>query len=310
MRPSGAPGRAELPLAARARRKGPWVAGWSPLLLALLAVWASAGRSLAVVAGPRAGTCRSSAAGDCDTLEEVRRKNKQLRVQLGKSPWPILRSFSAKGQNYRLPFRAESKDLRRLPPEPVLAYLAGFFDGDGCVSCCPDLSGCLLNVGQSFDQAEILMLFHETFGGSITLQFRGRGLQKPVLQWRAYGQSARNAAQLLAPPSFTKQRQLLLAAQWPEAKPDREESKAELRALKEYDSAVAGPCRWEYCAGFFDAEGYIKQPLGGVSLLLQIKQKHPRVLECLREFLAQSLGKDATVGKAGENLHMCCGFAV
>ena len=82
-----------------------------------------------MVAGPRAGTCFSFAAGDCDTLEEVRRKNKQLRLQLSKSPWPTLKCFSANGQTYSLPLRAGSRDLWRLPPEPMLAYLAGFFDG-------------------------------------------------------------------------------------------------------------------------------------------------------------------------------------
>ena len=126
------------------------------------------------------------------------------------------------------------------------------------------------------------------------------GLQQTVLfSGMACGQSARNAAQLLAPQSITKRKQLLLAAQWPEAKSEREECEAELRTLKEYDSAVTGLCSWEYCAGFFDAEGYIKQLNGGASLSLALKQKHPRVLECLREFLAQSLDKDATLAKAG-----------
>ena len=257
-----------------------------------------------MVAGPRAGMCRSSAAGVCETLEEVRRKNKQLRVQLDKSPWPILRCFSAKGQNYSLPLRAESRELRRLPPEPVLTYLAGFFDGDGCVACESSLSGCRLHVGQSFDQAEVLMLLYETFGGSITRKWSGMGLRKPLLQWIACGECARNAAQLLAPQSITKQKQLLLAVQWPEAKSDRKDCKAELSALKEYDSAVAGPCSWEYCTGFFDAEGCISQKRGGASLVLEIKQKHPRVLKCLREFLAQSLGKDARLAKAGLSAHV------
>ena len=36
---------------------------------------------------------------------------------------------------------------------------------------------------------------------------------------------------------------------------------------------------------------------------MEITQKHPRVLECLREFLARSLGKDATLAKSGESLH-------
>ena len=146
------------------------------------------------------------------------------------------------------------------------------------------------------------MLFHETFGGSITRAGSGMGLRKPLLRWVACGQSARNAAQLLAPQSITKQKQLLLAAQWPETK--SAETKAELRALKEYDSAVAGPCSWEYCAGFFDAEGHIKQQHGGASLVLQIDQKYPRVLKCIREFLAQRLDKDATLAKSRGSAHV------
>ena len=74
------------------------------------------------------------------------------------------------------------------------------------------------------------------------------------------GQSARNAAQLLAPHSITKQQQLLLAAEWPDARSRREECKTELRALKESRlGRLTGLCSWEYFAGFFDAEGYIHQ---------------------------------------------------
>ena len=260
-------------------------------------VWASACGSLAGEA------CGSLAAGHCDTLKEVRRKNKQLRVQLKNSPWPDLKCFSANRQTNSLPLQAKSRGLPRLPSKARMAYLAGFFDGDGCVTCEACLSGCYLQVVQSHDQAEVLMLFYETFGGSITLHGRGLGLRKPALLWRAYGQSARNAARLLAPQSITKRDELLLAAEWPEAKSEREECKAELRKLKECDSAVAGPCSWEYCSGFFDAEGCIAQTCAGASLVLRIAQKHPRVLMCLREFLAQSLGTDATLAKSRESLH-------
>ncbi|CAE7726572.1 petC, partial [Symbiodinium sp. CCMP2456] len=245
-----------------------------------------------------------------DTLKELQKKNEHLRVQLSKSPWPKLKCFSSDGQSYRLPLRAQSRDVPSLHSEDRQAYLSGFFDGDGCVSCQPNWSGCYLSIAQSFNQAEVLMLFYETFGGSITLLRDGMGLHRPSLRWMACGQSARNAAQLLVPHSITKRKQLLLAAQWPEAKSDRKDCKAELRALKEYDSAVAGPCSWEYCAGFFDAEGYIKQQHGGASLQLQIKQKHPRVLMCLREFLARSLGKDSTLAKSGGSAHvlLICGL--
>ena len=259
-----------------------------------------------MVAGPKVETCCSLAAGYGDTLKELRRKNKQLREQLNRTPWPILKCFSSNGQSYSLPLRAESRDLAHLPSESRLAYLSGFFDGDGCVSPTSRLSGCRLQVVQSFDQAEVLIRFYETFGGSIMRLNGGRGLQKPCLVWCAGGQSSRQAVQLLAAHSITKRKQLLLAAQWPDdpgAKSRRERSKAELRTLKEYDSAVAGPCSWEYFAGFFDAEGCISQQHGGAGVVLEIWQKHPRVLKCLRKFLARSLGNDATLTKKGGYAH-------
>ena len=275
-----------------------WAAG-----LRTQAFWVSRGQTLVGPESLNADARCSFCAEAFDTMKQVQMQNKQLRAQLSESRWPILSCFSSGGQSYSLPLRAESRDLSRLPSEPVLAYLAGFFDGDGSVVCNSKLSGCSLSIAQSFDQAEVLMLFYETFGGSITRQGSGMGLRKPLLQWVACGQSARNAAQLLAAQSITKRKQLLLAAQWPEAKPHREERKTELHALKQCDSAVAGRCSWEYFAGFFDAEGYIHQKSSGASLVLRIVQKYPRVLKCLRAFLARSLGKDATLAKSRDSLH-------
>ncbi|CAE7538346.1 Alkbh3 [Symbiodinium sp. CCMP2592] len=233
-----------------------------------------------------------------DEIAEVRQKNQLLRAIVRTLPWPKLRHFEAHGHNYDLPLRAS-----RVTPAPAidatmdsrLRFLAGFFDGDGTVGCQSSLSGCYLQVGQSFDRADILMLLRATFGGSIGLQRNGLGLCKPALQWTLCGQAARRAASLLLPHSITKQQQLLLAAQWPDTKCGREDSKAELRNLKEHDSAVAGPCSWEYCAGFFDAEGCIKQRNHGASLQLEIAQKHPQVLMCLRRFLASTSGISATL---------------
>ena len=154
-----------------------------------------------------------------------------------------------------------------------------------------------MTVSQSYDQAEILILFREALGGSIGRASIGRGLIKPMLQWRVFGRSAQKAACALAPHSITKRRQLLLAAEWPDETSCREDCKAELRALKEYDSAVAGRCSWEYCAGFFDAEGHIKQQHGGASIVLTFDQKHAMVLRCLSSFFAEAMGVTATVGK-------------
>ena len=291
-----------LPQAVRARRPAAY--------LLKPPVRAVAAKSLAGSASPIADVCCRLGAEPSDTLKEVQTKNEQLRVELRKSRWPELRHFSSNGRNYILPLRAESRDSSLLPSEAKLAYLAGFFDGDGCVACQADLSGCVVQVAQSFDQAEVLMLFFETFGGSIALQKGGLGLCKPTLRWLACGQSARRAAQLLAPQSITKREQLLLASQWPAANSDRLECRAELRALKEYDSAVTAPCSWEYLAGFFDAEGNVDQQHGAATLVVQIVQKHPRVLKYLRDFLARRLGKGGTISKSGESAHVLrvCGL--
>ncbi|CAE7861512.1 unnamed protein product, partial [Symbiodinium microadriaticum] len=284
------------PQAVLARRQAGWAAWWTGCSLSP-AICASGLKSLVGAARFNADLCCNFRVEASDTLKEAQRKNEQLRARLRKSPWPELRLFSSRERSYSLPLRAEGRELPHLLSESVLTYLAGFFDGDGCVSCAPDLSGCYLSITQSFNQAEVLMLFRETFAGSISLHRDGMGLQKPSLRWTVGGQSARNAAQLLVPHSITKCKQLVLAAGWPNAKSCREGCKTELRALKENDSAVAGPCSWEYFAGFFDAEGYIQQRNGRVSLDLQIGQKHPRVLKCLREFVARGLGIDATLRK-------------
>ena len=238
-----------------------------------------------------------------DTMQEIRRKNNDLRKLLKTLPWPELKCFSANGRTYNLPLRAESRELSQRPAKARLEYLAGFFDGDGCVSCETKLSGCRLEVGQSFDQAEVLMLFRETFGGSITRIGGGMGLRKPPLRWQLCGDSARQAARILAPHSITKQRQLLIAARWPKTNSRRKDRKAEVCAQKKYDSAVAGPCSWSYFAGFFDAEGYVKQPRRGASLQLIVSQKYPRVLQSLRDFLNTTSGIDATLRKFGEHQH-------
>ena len=245
-------------------------------------------------------------AGDADNVTEVRRKNQRLRAVLKSLPWPKLLRFQAHGREYDLPLRASngrSAASLEAATDSRLLFLAGFFDGDGSVSCVSGSSGCALQVAQSFDQAEILMLLRDTFGGSIVLHSHGVGLCKPALRWAVYGESARRAASLLAPHSITKQHQLLLAAQWPDTKSGRTGGRAVLRALKEYDSSVVGPCSWEYCAGFFDAEGYIRQQHAGESLALEISQKHPQVLKCLDKFFAKStLGGTLTATHSAHSL--------
>ena len=243
-----------------------------------------------------------------DALQDIEAKNEDLQKLLKKFPWPELKYFWASGRTYSLPLRAESSKLLHRPAKARLEYLAGFFDGDGCVGCQSNMSGCQLSVSQSFDQAEVLMLFREAFDGSISREKGGKGLRKPALRWQVYGDSARRAAQLLAPHSITKPKQLLIAARWPKRNSRREDCKAELRELKEDDSSVPGSRSWEYWAGFFDAEGCIALSPEGASLQLRVAQKHPRVLQHLRGFLSTTSGTHATlVNYTGHGYALCIG---
>ena len=227
-----------------------------------------------------------------DRLAAVRETNRQLRLFLQSLSWPRLMGFQANRLIHGLPVTGKAQPFVELlePTTTRLSYLAGFFDGDGCVSCNSSFSGCVLSVAQSFDHAEVLMLFRDTFGGSIVRGSRGVGLQKPVISWCVSGQKARRAAGLLAPHSITKRKQLLLASViWPREELCRHNWAAELRHLKQFDSASSGICTWEYFGGFFDAEGCLTQT-GRASLRLEVNQKHVTVLRSLQRFLARATG--------------------
>ncbi|CAE7538390.1 unnamed protein product [Symbiodinium sp. CCMP2592] len=229
-----------------------------------------------------------------DTLTEVQEKNKQLRSFLQTLSWPRLTGFKAHGKLFQLPVSLKESSPSELLDPKRLSYLAGFFDGDGCVSFQRNLSGCTLKVDQSFVQPEILLLFRDMFGGSISRGGDGKGLRRPLLSWQVYGSLARHAAHLLSTHSILKKRQLLLAAAWPDEQADRQVANVELRSLKQYDSAVVGTCSLEYITGFFDAEGYVGQR-GHTSLFLQLGQKHSTVLHCLQGFLQSEFRVNAPV---------------
>ena len=232
-----------------------------------------------------------------DELKLLQEKNRQLRSYLATMQWPRLTSFEVDGRHYHLPWKPESQtDVQRLATHN-LDHLAGFFDGDGCVRCLSDLSGCELTVGQVVEGAPVLLLFQDAFGGSICRHSDGLGLCQPVLVWRACGPNARWAASALACHSIVKRRQLKIAAEWPTSPLRREDCKEQLAGLKQWDSAIAGGCCWQYFAGFFDAEGYIQQLMQGCNLQLSMCQKFVTVLECLQGFLSQEVGVDVPVHK-------------
>ncbi|CAE7322987.1 unnamed protein product [Symbiodinium natans] len=219
-----------------------------------------------------------------DTLQVLQQKNRQLRSKLATLRWPPLTSVRFNGQSFPLPLQSEQPDLSRLAAHE-LEYLAGFFDGDGCVYA--TAGRCCLSVGQSIDGAEVLKYFQGALGGSICRHRDGVGLRKPTLQWTVRGSAARLAASLLAPYSIVKRKQLEICAEWPAGHANRAGCSAKLVLLKRKDSGIIGKCSWAYLAGFFDAEGHIRHSRAFITLELQ--QKFITVLECVQTFLASEM---------------------
>ena len=232
-----------------------------------------------------------------DELKLLQKKNRQLRSYLSAMQWPKLTSFEVDGQQYPLPWKPGSQtDVGRLATHN-LEYLAGFFDGDGYVGCTSDLSGCELTIGQVVEGAPVLQLFQDAFGGSIGRHADGLGLRQPVLLWRVCGSNAQKAASALAAHSISKKRQLEIAAAWPTSQFCRKDCRQELVGLRQYDSAVAVSCSWQYFAGLFDADGYIQQQRRSCNLQVCIRQKFATVLGCLTSFLSKEVGVDVPVRK-------------
>ena len=232
-----------------------------------------------------------------DSLQVLQKKNRQLRNRLQSLRWPRSTSADICARTCTLKWSTEDRCTAEVPlPRPGhLRYLAGFFDGDGCVSLnSPGRSACNLEVGQSCDGAEVLMAFQAVFGGCVRRHRHGRGLVKPSLHWGLYGQDARHAAESLEPHSIVKKRQLQMAIDWPQQRTEREAWATELATLKRHDSALAGTLTWEYFAGFFDAEGCISAAAKS-AVHLRISQKYATVLKCLQGFLADEMGIDATL---------------
>ena len=238
-----------------------------------------------------------------DLLHVVKKKNQDLRVLLRTVKWPRLMSVVVQGKTYNLPFRGTASLTRDWASctEERLRYLAGFFDGDGCVQNQSCLSGCNLTVTQSIKQIDVLLLFLDVFGGRLTRHADGAGLCHPSLRWQVSGTDACCAARLLARYSITKRRQLEIVADWPMDRPGRVCGREDLKSLKQYDSAVSAECTLEYCTGFFDAEGHV-QHRGGAQLCLHIHQKFVTVLECVHDCLLNQVGVAAQLRRANDAL--------
>ncbi|CAE7551095.1 hypothetical protein AK812_SmicGene13985 [Symbiodinium microadriaticum] len=223
------------------------------------------------------------------SLEALRRRIAVLKSFQSRLLWPPVTGFEAFGQSFPLPFRRTAESNAVLP-QPLLSYLAGFFDGDGCVWAAGGT--CRLAVGQAQPRQDILVLFAKTFGGAVYAHHRGRGLRQPTLQWVIAGQAAEMAASKLAAACVVKNLQLRTVATWPVQKNLRLDAKRRLAALNrhsQYDVAHHS-CSWAYIAGFFDAEGYIKCESLQNTVRLSVSQKNQSVLRWMDSYWRADIG--------------------
>ncbi|CAE7704817.1 unnamed protein product, partial [Symbiodinium sp. CCMP2456] len=222
-------------------------------------------------------------------MEALRRRIAVLKSFQSRLLWPPVTHFQAFGQSIALPYRRTERGGTVLPKN-LLSYLAGFFDGDGCVSSCAGV--CTLMIGQATPRQEVLYLYANTFGGTVYVHNRGIGLRQPSLQWVITGHAAQIAASQLAPECVVKHLQLRVAASWPAEKSLRLDAQHRLAALnRQSQPAVAHHgCSWAYIAGFFDAEGCISCLPQPNMLRLSVTQKSKPVLCWIDSFWYADLG--------------------
>ncbi|CAE7502948.1 USP [Symbiodinium sp. CCMP2592] len=219
------------------------------------------------------------------SLQQLQRRFDRLRQLQNRLCLPAAGHIDVCGRRYCLPLSAEhARPCKQVPPR-VLNYLAGFFDGDGCVTVCR--SSIRLQVSQTESNGAVLFLFRNIFGGSITREHHARGLRRPSVQWFVTGGTCRQASALLSTGTSCKRSQLAIASLWPQERSLRAEAAGRLKLLKQQAHEEASCPSWQYLAGFFDAEGCIT--VGPrVCVRLAIKQKFPPVLHAIQSFLAHN----------------------
>ena len=246
--------------------------------------------------------------------------SQRLKEYLRKLKWPKVKHLEVAGVNYKLPLSSAGADmlaLRRTVPRADMDYLAGFFDGDGCVTVQPNLSGCRLTVTQQVFGQEVLLTFLCAFGGAIHLAADGRGCTRPVLQWRISGQSAKSTAKLLSQHCIVKKQQLEIAMIWPSSTLERLRCRSKLQELKmtPLSPVQHGMISWSYVTGFFDAEGCIAVSPVNKSVCIDIAQKDTAVLKAIKCFLQSHAGlSDVAVperkGRSCSYIRVCSSKAV
>ena len=219
------------------------------------------------------------------SLEKLQRRHERLKGLLARIQRPRLESFEVDGKRYQLPLSAKDAEIEHCS-EDKLAYLAGFFDGDGCVMLNKTTGSFSLAVVQSVKGAGTLFEFRQHFGGSISLLHKGNGFTRPSLRWQLSGEAMKRASTLLTKHSRTKRSQLRISARGHVKKASRLQVAHELKLLKRGDYVPDNrQLSWHYLAGFFDAEGCIRVFPHSASFALDVAQVRPAILNQILSFL-------------------------
>jgi len=92
--------------------------------------------------------------------------------------------------------------------EQTLHYLAGVFDGEGCISVSIQKKNtCLLSVTVAMTDRQAIDLFYDVFGGSFVYKSdsRKKGKSRNVFTWRIYNAEAAAALRVFASRCRVKQ---------------------------------------------------------------------------------------------------------
>ena len=218
------------------------------------------------------------------SLEKLERRRERMEGLLARIQRPRLESFEVDGKRYQLPLLAKDAQIQPCS-EDKLAYLAGFFDGDGCVTINKATGSFKLGISQSVKGAGTLFQFRQHFGGSITREKDGNGFIRPKLQWQLYGEAMKRASALLTKHSRTKRSQLQISTRGNVGKAGCLQIADELKQLKRGDYVPDNrQLSWQYIAGFFDAEGCIKVLPNTASIVLELAQVKPAILMQILSF--------------------------
>ena len=236
------------------------------------------------------------------SLQQIQRRIGAVKRLQNTLELPPLSEFEAFGRKYPLPLKACQPQMAKVPVER-LKYLAGFLDGDGCVSSvhmrpliAVEVSGC---------SAEVLVLFRDAFGGGVYRGNRGRGLARPSLQWRLAATGAcRLAAKSLLDYTVVKRAHMKLVANWPSEGHQRSLLAQAFSDLNDQNSPEANESAdlsWGWLAGFVDAEGCIGFSADRHGFTFAIAQKHIPVLEKIGTFLKANGIQSANIYRSGQD---------